>query len=73
MPSDRTILAVTGPDRAHFLQGLVSNDIRRLPDGPVYAALLTAQGKYLADFILLAQGDTILIDVATPQAADLAR
>ncbi len=46
---DRTVLEITGTDRVDFLQGLVSNDLGRLKDGLVYAALLTPQGKYLAD------------------------
>lgn len=71
--SARTVLAVTGADREGFLQDLVTNDLRRLADGPVYAALLTAQGKYLADFVMVVAPDAIWLDVATPLAADLAR
>ncbi|RMH48441.1 MAG: folate-binding protein [Alphaproteobacteria bacterium] len=67
----RTVLAVTGQDRERFLQGLVTNDVGKLADGPVYAALLTPQGKYLADFILLADGERILLDVATSLADTL--
>lgn len=59
----RKIFDITGTDREHFLQGLVSNDLRRLAEGPLYAALLTPQGKYLADFFLIARGDTILLDI----------
>lgn len=59
----RKIYEITGADREHFLQGLVSNDVRRLAEGPVYAALLTAQGKYLADFILVSRDDAILLDI----------
>jgi folate-binding protein YgfZ len=69
----RTILAITGSDRVAFLQGLVTNDVRHLAQGPIYTALLTAQGKYLADFILLADGDRILLDVDTTLAASLAQ
>ncbi len=48
---DRGILAVSGPDRRSFLQGLVSNDVEKVgPTQARYAALLTAQGKYLHDF-----------------------
>ena len=44
---DRGVLAVSGADRRNFLQGLVSNDVEKLaPDRALYAALLTAQGKY---------------------------
>jgi hypothetical protein len=66
----RTVIAVTGPDRVAFLQGLVTNDMRRLADGPLYAALLTPQGKIIADFLLVQAPDVlpdaVLIDVAAP-------
>lgn len=68
----RAIIKVSGSDPAAFLQGLVTNDMRRLsPQTPLYAALLTPQGKYLADFFLVLRGDDILIDVAAPLADDL--
>ncbi|PRX35119.1 hypothetical protein SAMN05216257_102406 [Meinhardsimonia xiamenensis] len=70
---DRQVIAVSGKDRERFLQGLVTNDVARLAHGPVYAALLTPQGKYLADFFLVPDGERILIDVAAALAPDLAR
>lgn len=60
--TDRTILRLSGPDTRDFLQGLVTNDVARLSDGLVYAALLTPQGKYMADFFLCASGEDILLD-----------
>ncbi|MGV6850435.1 MAG: CAF17-like 4Fe-4S cluster assembly/insertion protein YgfZ [Marinibacterium sp.] len=63
MPT-RRILRLTGADTETFLQGLVSNDVAKLDQGLVYAALLTPQGKYLADFFLARDGDDILLDVA---------
>ena len=60
---------ITGKDAQDFLQGLVSNDLHRLKDGLVYTALLNPQGKYLADFFLLRQGDTIVLDIAPVLAA----
>lgn len=71
--TDRTVLSVTGQDREHFLQGLVTNDVTRAQGGIVYAAMLTPQGKYLADFFLIGQPDRILIDVATLLANSLAQ
>jgi len=59
----RRILKITGSEAESFLQGLVTNDLARLDAGLVYAALLTPQGKYIADFFLLRQGDAILLDV----------
>ena len=69
----RTVLSVTGTDRRSFLQGLVSNDMGKLDQGLVYAAILTPQGKFLADFLMLERGDEILIDIATSHAAPLAQ
>jgi len=70
--TERAIIRVSGDDPAGFLQGLVSNDTRRLTtDGIVYAALLTPQGKYLADFFCVADGADVLVDVAAPLADDL--
>jgi len=68
---DRTILALRGSDAISFLQGLVTNDLDRLKDGLVYAALLTPQGKYIADFFLAQKDKAILLDVKTEFAAAL--
>lgn len=68
----RSIIAVTGAEAEAFLQGLVTNDTRRLAsDGIVWAALLTPQGKYLADFFLVARPDGIWLDAHPDQADDL--
>lgn len=69
----RALIRVGGEDSRDWLQGLVSNDVRRLAPGrAVYAALLSAQGKYLFDFILVdAGGGDILLDVAADRAAAL--
>ncbi len=67
----RTILEITGSDAMHFLQGLISNDINRLDQGLVYAAMLTPQGKYLADFFLLDRDGAIWLDVDSSLAAFL--
>ena len=66
----RKVLRVTGDDRVEFLQGLVTNDVSR---APVWAALLTAQGKYLADFFVVPDGDALLVDVDARLGADLLR
>ncbi|MFP7673688.1 YgfZ/GcvT domain-containing protein [Marivita sp. S0852] len=66
--SDRTILRISGPDARDFLQGLVTNDVSKLDQGLVYAAMLTPQGKYRADFFLLPMGDAIGLDIASSLA-----
>ncbi len=69
--TDRTLLELTGTDRVEFLQGLVTNDLKGLETGLVYAALLSPQGKYLADFFLVPQDDAILLDVKSDLAPAL--
>ncbi len=69
--TDRVVLSITGGDRVKFLQGLVSNDVEHLTDHLVYAAMLTPQGKYLADFFLTEAGDAILLDVKDSISAAL--
>src|SRR5438067_13516063 len=71
---DRGVLAVSGPDRRAFLQGLVSNDVEKIgADRAVYAALLTAQGKYLHDFIMVEHDEAIWLDAEAARLADLKR
>ncbi|HEY3846935.1 MAG TPA: folate-binding protein [Acetobacteraceae bacterium] len=64
----RAVIEVGGDDRVAFLQGLVSNDVAEVAPGrSVWAALLTPQGKYLADFFVLADGDRLLLDAEHAQ------
>jgi folate-binding protein YgfZ len=71
---DRGILAVAGDDRRAFLQGLVSNDTERVSaECAVYAALLTAQGKYLHDFVMVEHDGTIWLDCEAARRSDLRR
>ncbi len=69
----RTVLSITGSDRESFLQGLVSNDVSKAEGGIVYGAMLTPQGKYIADFFLIGQDGRILLDVDADAAAALAQ
>lgn len=62
----RATLAISGDDRFTFLQGLITNDINIAKNGqPLYACLLTAQGKFLHDFLIIPDGDRLLL---TPEA-----
>jgi tRNA-modifying protein YgfZ len=63
-PHDRGRIAVSGRDRATYLQGLLTNDIPALSAGTgCYAAWLTPQGRMTTDMHVLESGDTILLDV----------
>lgn len=71
---DRAVLSVSGADRRAFLQGLVSNDVERVGLKEArYAALLTAQGKYLHDFMMAELGESILLDAEAARLGDLER
>jgi folate-binding protein YgfZ len=68
----RGVIEVTGPDRVTFLQGLVSNDVAEAAPGrAVWTALLTPQGKWLADFFILSDDDRLLLDCERAQVAML--
>ena len=70
--SHRGVLRVNGNDRHSFLQGLLSNDIAHCtPQTPIYAALLTAQGKFLHDMFVYDMGGHFLIDCEAERADDL--
>ena len=69
---DRGFVSVAGEDRCSFLQGLVSNDVTKVsPTQTVYSALLTAQGKFLHDFFIVAVGEMLLLDCELDRAEDL--
>ena len=69
---ERGLLAIAGPDRAAFLQGLVSNDVHMVsPSKSLYAGLLTPQGKYLFDFIMASDGERLLLECEARRVEDL--
>ena len=71
MLADRAVLRLAGDDVRGFLQGLVTNDVTG--ELPVWAALLTPQGKALFDFLVWADGDDLLLDAEASQADALMR
>lgn len=73
LATDRSVLRISGPDARGFLQDLVTNDVGRLGTDAAYAALLSPQGKYLFDFLVVGEGDGFLIDVKAERAEALAR
>src|SRR5262244_3465832 len=71
----RGVLAVSGPDRVDFLQGLISNDsTKAAPGRAIWAALLTPQGRFLNDMFVADGGsDTLLLETERERAPALAR
>jgi folate-binding protein YgfZ len=69
----RRQLAVAGPDRATYLQGMLTNDVVALSAGTgCYSAWLTAQGRMLTDMHVLESGTMMLLDVPA-ETADATR
>lgn len=67
--NDRALIRLSGGDVRGFLQGLVTNDVAG--NLPVWAALLTPQGKVLFDFLIWGDEDDLLIDCERDAADDL--
>ena len=60
---DRAILYINGPDSDKYLQNLISNDIKKVNESKsCYASLLSPQGKFLFDFIVVKHKDGYLLD-----------
>ena len=66
---DRAIIRLSGQDVRGFLNGLVTQDVTG--DLPVWAGLLTPQGKCMFDFLIWADGDDLLLDCEAGAADDL--
>src|SRR3546814_2604937 len=72
--SNRAVIRLSGEGVRDFLQGLVTNDVALLaPARPVWAGLLSAQGKALFEFILWVDGEDVLIDCEAARADELAK
>jgi len=69
---DRGLLYIQGDDVKEFLQNIISNDIHKVTDSfSCYASLLTPQGKYLFDFIVLKHKKGYFIDCNKKQMNQL--
>lgn len=61
--NNRGFIRITGRDRVSFLQGLLTNDVTLLESQPIlYTAFLTPQGRFLYDFFVIQEGDSLLLD-----------
>ena len=67
--ADRAVVRLSGEDVRGFLQGLVTSDVAG--ELPVWAGLLTPQGKCLFDFFVWADGEDLLLDCEADAADDL--
>lgn len=71
---ERAFLRVSGPDAVGFLDNLLTQNVARLgKERVLYGALLTPQGKVIADMFLWAEGDGVLIELDPARAEDILR
>ncbi|WP_440692982.1 CAF17-like 4Fe-4S cluster assembly/insertion protein YgfZ [Candidatus Pelagibacter sp. HIMB1695] len=71
---DRSILYINGEDAKDFLQNIISNDINKVNEvNSCFASLLTAQGKFLYEFIIVKHKSGFLLDCEKHQADGLFR
>ncbi|HET9458583.1 MAG TPA: folate-binding protein, partial [Sphingomicrobium sp.] len=69
--TNRAVIRLSGEDVRGFLQGLVTNDVTGAL--PVWAGLLTPQGKCLFDFLVWEDGGDLLLDCEAEAAEDLVK
>jgi hypothetical protein len=69
---DRAILYINGLDAKDFLQNLISNDINKVSDNSsCFASLLTPQGKFLYEFIIVKHKSGYFIDCEKSQSEEI--
>jgi folate-binding protein YgfZ len=69
---DRAVLYVTGEDVKDFLQNLITNDIKKVSDdNSCFGSLLSPQGKFLFDFIIIKHKSGFFIDCEKDQSKEL--
>jgi folate-binding protein YgfZ len=69
---DRAILYVNGEDAKEFLQNLISNDVNKVSDtNSCFSSLLSPQGKFLFEFIIIKHKSGYIIDCEKPQLDEL--
>ena len=69
---DRGIIFINGGDAKEFLQNIVTNDLNRVSNNSsCFASLLTPQGKYLFDFIIVKHKSGYLLDCEKKQSDKL--
>jgi folate-binding protein YgfZ len=69
--NERGLIAVSGDDREKFLQGIISNDIRKANGSIIFTFLLTPQGKYIYDLIIFEHEQSYIIECEKHRVDDL--
>ena len=69
--AERGLVRISGKDSHDLLQSLLTSDLDRLKDGPLYTGLLTPQGKVLFDLILWQSPLGLMAETALSRVPDL--
>jgi folate-binding protein YgfZ len=68
----RGLVSISGEDKEKFLQGIISNDAKKISETSlIYALLLTPQGKYIFDFLIFEHNQKYYIDCEKPRVEEL--
>ena len=69
---DRGILFIDGADAKDFLQNIITNDVNKVSDNSsCFASLLTPQGKFLFEFIIIKHKKGYFVDCEKNQIDEL--
>ncbi|MBL6784712.1 MAG: hypothetical protein ISQ32_00215 [Rickettsiales bacterium] len=70
---DRAIIKITGDDKISFLQGLITNDLKKLEKSELlFSCFLTGNGRFLYDFFIFVNGDDLYLDIIKEDCDDFA-
>lgn len=70
--TNRSVIRLRGADAETFLQGLLSNDVRKAtPHHALYALILTPQGKFLYDFFIIRHDDGLLLECSAARTLEI--
>jgi folate-binding protein YgfZ len=70
---NRGVIQIAGKDRLALLQGLVTQDVFKVHEKPLYGAMLSAQGRFLHDFLMVEKEDVLYLTPERERKEDLAR
>ena len=69
---ERAIIYVNGEDASDFLQNLISNDVNKVTDhSSCFASLLTPQGKFLFEFLVVKHKSGYFLDCEKSQSEEI--
>ena len=66
--NNRSILSITGIDSVSFLQGIITQDLKKVTNNKIiYSLILTPKGRYESDIFIINNDNKILLDIPSTQ------